>query len=194
MNYLKYVAGAIEKLVVDVLNNYYNDVVVNAQEDVRDALRGVATNVRNNLGDIAHVMEKEQCNIPVLPDNVKWISTFGNSQIVVIEYKPCVRNLWFARFMLNGCPARDHVTDEQRKDVISVPVALPYVILTMFFSEGSFCGLSVNYRTRPLCVLSDMLYHSNMLNVTTGQSKVCMGNALCDVKLGSNHLIFLIWF
>jgi hypothetical protein len=126
---------------------------------------------KDNLGDI-----------PVFPDHIKYYYASPLSKIVVIEQKPSVRTMKFYKFYETFFARDRDSLSEDEQTTKYYKLAMPYVVLTLYFYNNTFNCLHVHYRTEPLCSLGDMLFCSNLPNIGSGNSLMCMGNLFKDER------------
>ncbi len=115
--------------------------------------------------------------VPVLPDNTKYYAAMGHQQVVVLEFKPQVRTLKFAKLYYNRAPLhRESAESVEEAGFDNYRLSLPYVILAIRFSNKSFSQLHAYYRNEPLADMGGMLYSPNLPNISCRDSAMCLGH------------------
>ena len=94
--------------------------------------------------------------LPLLPVGTRWVVNRGPSLLLTVEQPPQVR-----RFAWR--PKGD-------REVRDYSLAFPYILYLLLFAQGSFEEMRIYYRTAPLTSAEDLLYLSNLWNVSATET------------------------
>lgn len=131
---------------------------------------------------------------PILPDNTRCYACHGDTEVVLVELPPQVRTIFWSD---QQTPFLENLTGAKRQKYIQeCNLAFPYVVMVFTLKKGEF-GLHRDgdggffpkcfYRNSPIISMNDRLYHTNLYNVRTADSCLCLHpkmdarkTSLCD--------------
>ncbi|MBI2632983.1 MAG: hypothetical protein HYW78_01160 [Parcubacteria group bacterium] len=104
---------------------------------------------------------------PLLPPGTKYYIKKKRDEIFVIEIPPQVRTVLWKEWKKNGKTIEKAVLKK-------VTLAFPFIILVINTRSGIGKNACCFYRTVPLQGIDDLLYHSNLENVYSIGSNMCL--------------------
>lgn len=148
-------------------------------------------------------------NMDLLPTNCRFLKTFPQGSLVVIEEQPAMRTIQVQKDMYNeaeslkakGLWEQYGYSDlwfEENTKPYKFQLAVPYVIhILAINSANAFTRGKVLFRPKPLLGMGDKLFKAPFMNIATGQG-VCYGDQVSrgprtSITREAEHVIRVFW-
>lgn len=183
---------------LDVIMRFSDETAVLHYGGNIDSYKKREIKIADLVDRLSVTQEGSMMSTPILPSSAIHYSKRGNREIVVCELKPQIKSVAWTNLGYG---------DTQRKRMeTALPrylLAFPYIVIVCLFIDGSiaYSGYEfpkIFYRRSPIKSLNDELFHTNLQNVGTGKSWLCLhpedifGEAGC-IEGQINSLMGELW-
>jgi hypothetical protein len=124
----------------------------------------------------------------IFPDNVRLAYTKGNRTVMVVEQKPQVRTVSFAKSLIES-KAEVKAAVGSSEGSLRYSLSFPYIYFVLVFDGGQYSYHELYFRNKPLTSVREHVYMAPIPNVWNtkkdGHYPMCMGADFDDGVTGT---------